>query len=66
MSEQKLKISLAAARVNAKLTQADIARIMHINKATVGNWENGKIIPKPAQLAMYCDICNIPRDCIKL
>lgn len=56
------KISMAAARVNAKKTQLDIAREMHINKNTVANWENGKVIPKPAQFLLYCQLCNIPSD----
>lgn len=56
---ENLKISLAAARVNAKLTQEDVAKKMHINKQTLGNWEKGRVIPKPAQLEMLCRIYDI-------
>lgn len=64
MSE--LRISLAAARVNANLTQAEIARKMQISKQTIVNWENGKVIPKPAQLRMFCELCGISVDYIFL
>lgn len=63
---EKLQISLAAARVNAKLTQEDVARIMKISKQTLLNWEKGKVIPKPAQLEMMCRIYNISVDNIFL
>ncbi|MFP3155814.1 helix-turn-helix domain-containing protein [Lachnospiraceae bacterium ZAX-1] len=60
------KISLAAARVNAGLTQEEIARKMEVNKSTILNWEKGKIIPKPAQFKMFCDIAKVPEDIIFL
>ena len=57
---------MAAARVNAKLTQSDVARIMHVNKATIVNWETGKVDIKPAQFYMYCEVVGAPKDCIVL
>lgn len=56
---EEFKISMAAARVNAKLTQADVANEMHVCRQTVVNWESGRVIPKPAQLKMFCEICGI-------
>ena len=38
----KLKISLAAARVNAEMTQEDVAKEMHVSKNTVVNWEKDR------------------------
>ena len=38
----RLKISLKAARANANLTQADVAKALRKSKQTVVNWENGK------------------------
>lgn len=61
-----LRISLAAARVNAGLTQADVANQMHLNKQTIVNWENGRVIPKQAQLEMMSRIYSIPVDNINL
>ena len=60
------RISMAAARVNAGLTQEDVARIMKISKATIINWEKGRIIPKPAQFKMYCEVVGIDEDLISL
>lgn len=63
---EKLRITLAAARVNAGLTQSDVAKQMEISKQTIVNWENGKVIPKPAQLFMLSTIYNIPIENIFL
>ena len=63
---QDLKISMAAARVNAKKTQQDVANIMRVSKQTIVNWENGKVIPRPAQFKMYCDICARSEDYVAL
>lgn len=60
------RISMAAARVNAGLTQEDVAKIMKISKATIINWEKGRIIPKPAQFKMYCEVVGIDEDLISL
>ena len=57
---------MAAARVNAGLTQADIAREMKLSKNTIVNWEKGKINPKPAQFDMYCRLCHRDPDKIFL
>lgn len=63
---ETLQISLAAARVNARLTQEEVAKRMRLNKQTICNWENGKVIPKQAQLEMMCKIYSIPVDNIFL
>lgn len=63
---ETLQISLAAARVNAGLTQSDVAKRMRISKQTIVNWENGRIIPKQAQLYMLSSIYKIPQDNIFL
>lgn len=48
------------------MTQADVAGKMHLNKQTIVNWENNRVIPKPAQLEMMSRIYNIPLDNIFL
>lgn len=63
---EKFQISLAAARVNAGMTQEDTAREMQVSKQTVVNWEKGKVIPKPAQLEMMCRLYGIGIDYIFL
>ena len=44
-----LKISLAAARVNANMTQDDVARAMGVSKNTVVAWEKYKTEPTVSQ-----------------
>lgn len=61
-----IQISLAAARVNAKLTQEDVAKRMKIGKRTIINWEKGVSAPSFADLKMLSDIYGIPLDNIFL
>lgn len=63
---EKLQISLAAARVNAKMTQEDIAKELHVSKQTIVNWEKGKTIPGIPEMEMLSRIYNIPQDNIFL
>ena len=60
------KIKMRTARKDAGLTQLDVAKKMHLSKTTIVAWENGKIIPKPAQFNMYCEICGFSPDQIFL
>lgn len=60
------QVSMASARVNAELKQDDIAREMGVSKQTIINWEKGRVVPKPAQFQMFCMICKIPKDNVKL
>ncbi len=61
-----VKISLAAARVNANLTQNDVANKMHVSKQTVVNWEKGRVVPSFAVLHTLSDMYNFPIDNIFL
>lgn len=63
---EDVKISLAAARVNANMTQTEVAEKMHVSKQTIVNWEKGKIIPGTAQLSFLCKLCSFPVDNIFL
>lgn len=60
------KISLASARVNAGMTQENVAKAMGVSKNTIVNWENGKVEMKPAQFKMYCEVVGAPEDVIIL
>lgn len=62
----EIKISLAAARVNAEMTQSEVAEKMHVSKQTIVNWEKGKIIPGTAQLNFLCTLYRFPVDNIFL
>ncbi len=60
----KLRISLAAARVNAEMTQEDVAREMHVSKNTVVNWEKGKSEPTISQSRELSKLYNMPLEYI--
>lgn len=62
----KLKISLAAARVNAGMTQEEVAQKMGVSNKTIINWEKGVIIPSFANLYALSSLYNIPQDNIFL
>ena len=62
----EIQISLAAARVNAGLTQKEVAKIMQVSSNAIINWENGKSEPSLATLEMLSDIYKIPKDNIFL
>lgn len=64
--ETKFQISLAAARVNAGLTQEEVARSLGISKNTLINWEKGKSIPRATQMQKMCEIYNISEEYIFL
>lgn len=58
------KISLEAARVNAKLTQKELAKILGVSNVTVVNWESGKTEPNLSQLKKISELSGIPMDFI--
>lgn len=59
-------ISLKAARVNASMTQAEVAARLHRSKQTIVNWENGRTKVSAADLVRLCDIYKISPDFISL
>ncbi len=59
---EKLKISLAAARVNAELTQEEVAKKIGVTKQTIINWEKGRIEPSLAAINMLSNIYGISVD----
>lgn len=67
MEKEKIfQISLAAARVNAEMTQEQVAKEMQVTKRTILNWEKGRIIPSAATLNMLSEIYKIPLEYIFL
>lgn len=63
---EKMQISLAAARVNAKLTQRDVAQHMKVSKQTIVNWESGKTEPTINQAKALSELYRMPLDYIFL
>ena len=70
LNDDKLQITLAAARVNAGMTQEDVAERMHVRIFAflwgVINWEKGKVSPAFATLQALSALYRIPIDNIFL
>lgn len=66
MDESRFKITLAAARVNAGMTQEEAAKKMKVSKNTIVNWEKAKVIPRVDELNRLCFIYNAPPELIFL
>ena len=64
--KKKLKITLEAARVNAGLTQDQVAEKMQLTRATIIAWEKGRKILKIWELDALCEIYGLIRDDIFL
>lgn len=60
------KITMEAARVNAKLTQAELAEKMGVSRSTVIDWENGKREIRTAYLHLFCIVVGMAEDDILL
>lgn len=58
------KITLEAARVNAGLTQKELAEILGVSNTTVVNWEKGNTEPTISQLKKISELSGIPMDFI--
>ena len=63
---ERVQISMAAARINAKMTQDEAAREMKVSKNTIVNWEKGKTSPTVLQARKLASIYEIPLDYIFL
>ena len=61
-----IQITLAAARVNAGMTQEDVAKALKVGKKTIGNWENGIVIPSFASTSALAMLYGIPLENIHL
>ena len=59
-----LKISMKAARVNAGLTQKEVATKLNVSNKTVCSWENGETFPSAEKIDALCNLYGIPYDFI--
>ena len=51
-----MRITLKAARVNVGLYQAEAAKRIGVDKKTLGDWENGKTVPKSDKIPIICSV----------
>lgn len=57
-----IKISLAAARRNAGLSQKVAAQKLGVSNKTLWKWENGLAIPKADKIDAICGLYAMPYD----
>lgn len=55
-----IQISLAAARVNANMTQQQAADAVGVDRTTIVNYEKGRTIPDALTLCKLSSIYKIP------
>lgn len=60
----QIRISLAAARVNAGFSQKESAKRMGISVKTIQNHESGATIPTWSTAENYASLYNVPIDFI--
>ena len=60
------RITMAAARVNAGLTQEEIAEKLGVTRTTYNVWETGKAEMKTAYFIAFCQIVGFNSDDIIL
>lgn len=60
------QISMAAARVNAELTQEKAAEKLGVSKSTIISWENGKTTPNTAIVMAMSAVYGIPMEYISM
>ena len=54
------QISMKAARINAGLSQAQVADKIGVSRVTITHWESGKFVPRADQFYKFCEVCNVP------
>ena len=54
-----MRITMKAARVNAKLTQKEVAEKLGVSRATVMHWEKGITFPKSNQKMLLGQLYNL-------
>ena len=60
-----IKISMAAARINAGLTQKEVCKTLNISKTTIVNYEKGRTVPDIITGQKFADLYKIPIDNLK-
>ena len=60
------KIKLKAARVNAGLTQTEVAQKLNRNKQTIVNWEKGFTEIKGKDLLALSDLYEMPVEYLEI
>ena len=65
-AKEKFKISLKAARVEANMTQEQVAKAVHRNQQTIVNWEKGFTQIKVNDLLALSELYGIPVEYLEI
>lgn len=57
-----IKITLAAARVNAGYSQKEAAKLLGVSNKTVWQWENGVTMPTVEKINAICALYSVSYD----
>lgn len=57
-----VQMTLKAARVNAGLTQKEVAKKLNVSNKTVGSWENGASMPNGKYIEPICNLYGVSYD----
>lgn len=57
-----MRITLASARVNKKLTQEQLAKAIGVSKRTVQKWEKGNVKPRFDKIDVICETLEVEYD----
>ena len=58
----KIEMKLKDARIQAGLTQEQVAEIIMVSRQTISNWENGKSLPDIVSIMSLSDLYQISID----
>lgn len=61
-----MKITLKAARVNAGLSQAQVAKKVQVNPLTIARWESGKNSIPASKFKFLCEIYGCKEEEVKI
>ncbi|WP_159649135.1 helix-turn-helix domain-containing protein [Erysipelothrix aquatica] len=65
MNQEDFRISYAAARVNAGLTQKEASIQLKISEFTLINYETGKTIPRWDKHDLMAELYKIPKNMLR-
>ena len=54
-----MAITMKAARVNAGLTQKEIAKRLGVSPVTYWKWESGQVEPRLSKYQQFCEVCGL-------
>lgn len=59
-----MQFTLKAARINAKYTQREAAKLLNVSRETLSLWERAKNFPNAIQIKRIEEVYGIPYDYI--